>query len=222
MPSPFELRDARLAPLIVSAAKKLKRSLADEQNDVLDVLRRSEAVHNIDTLLPWASEHSGRYVQAIADELLDAVHLGSATSRIGDRPIRKALASDAVGSANDALEQWLVMPLRDRLARCIADGNGDNAVVTKKVRVVYREWKTRHIDDTLDDIVRCAHGRGVLAGFTPDTPILWEVDERAPACPDCEDNMLAGAVAAGAQFPTGDLFAPAHQGCRCLLAAADR
>jgi DivIVA domain-containing protein len=221
-PTAFEMRDIGLAPLIVSTAKKLKRSLADEQNDVLDALRRSEAVHNIDTLLPWASEHAGRYAAAIADEILEAVHLGSATSRLGDRPIRKALATESVAAVNDALEQWLVMPLRDRLARCITEGNGDNAVVTKKVRAVYREWKTQHIDDTLDDVLRCAHGRGVLAGFTPDTPIVWEVDERAPACPDCEDNMLAGAVAAGASFPTGDLFAPAHQGCRCLLAAADR
>jgi len=114
------------------------------------------------------------------------------------------------------------VPLRDRLERCIAEGEGDNAVVTKKVRAVYREWKTQRIDETLDDVMRRAHGRGVLAGFDLDTPIVWEVDERFPACPDCEDNVLAGAIAAGAEFPTGDSFAPAHQGCRCLLVAADR
>ena len=78
------------------------------------------------------------------------------------------------------------------------------------------------VPETLDDVMRCAHGRGVLAGFDLDTPIVWEVDQRFPACPDCEDNALAGAIAAGAQFPTGDSFAPAHQGCRCLLVAADR
>jgi DivIVA domain-containing protein len=218
----FEYRDEVITPLIVSSAKKLKRALADEQNDVLDALRRSDAVHTIDALLPRVGEHAGHYTEAVADDLLEAVHAGSATSRTLNRKIRKATATDAVGVANDVLTQWLVMPLRERLIRCITEGEGDNAVVTKKVRAVYREWKTQFIDETLDDVMRCAHGRGVLAGFDHDTPIVWEVDTRFAACPDCDDNALAGAIAAGGQFPTGDSFAPAHQGCRCLLVAADR
>ncbi len=220
--TPFECRDEVITPLIVSSAKKLKRALADEQNDVLDALRRSDAVHAIEALLPPESEHGTRYAVAVADDLLEAVHAGSATSRTTNRKIRKALATEAVDVANDAVTQWLVKPLRERLARCISEGEGDNAVVTKKVRAVYREWKTRHIDETLDDVMRCAHGRGVLAGFDLETPIVWEVDTRFAACPDCDDNALAGAVAAGSQFPTGDSFAPAHPGCRCLLVAADR
>lgn len=220
--SAFEYRDEVVTPLIVSSAKKLKRALADEQNDVLDALRRSNAVQNLDVLLPWASEHSARYTEAIAEDVLKAVYEGSETSRTVNRRIRKGLATESVDVANEALMQWLVLPLRDRLERCIAEGEGDNAVVTKKVRAVYREWKTQRIDETLDDVMRSAHGRGVLAGFDLDTPIVWEVDTRFPACPDCDDNVLAGAVAAGSQFPTGDLFAPSHQGCRCLLVAADR
>jgi hypothetical protein len=218
----FELRDEVLTPLIVSCAKKLKRVLADEQNEALDALRRKDPVHNLDALLPWVSEHAGRYSDAIAEELLEAVHAGSATSRTTNRKIRKALVTESVAVASEAVERWLVTPLRDRLTQCIDDGGGENSVVTKKVRAVYREWKTKHIDETLDEIVRTAHGRGVLAGFTLDTPVVWEIDDRFPACPDCEDNVLAGAVAAGTQFPTGDPFAPGHQGCRCLLAAADR
>lgn len=218
----FEQRDEVITPLIVSSAKKLKRALADEQNDVLDALRRSDAVHMIDALLPEVGEHASHYTGAIGEDLLEAVHRGSVTSRTVNRKIRQALAADAVGVANDALIQWLVMPLRDRLTRCITEGEGDNAVVTKKVRAVYREWKTQYIDEALDDVMRCAHGRGVLAGFDPGTPIVWEVDTRFVACPDCDDNALEGAIAAGGEFPTGDSFAPAHPGCRCLLVAADR
>ena len=218
----FAERDEVVTPLIVSSAKKLKRALADEQNDVLDALRRGEPVHELDEMIPTAREHLARYTAAIADDLVSAVQLGGATSRIGATKLRKGLVTESVGAANGAVEQWLVGPLRDRLARCIAEGAGDNAVVTKKVRSVYREWKTQHIDESLDDVLRWAHGRGVLAGFAPDTPIVWGIDPRFPACPDCEDNVLAGAVTAGDEFPTGDLFAPAHQGCRCLLVAADR
>lgn len=221
-PTAFEARDEAITPLIVASAKKLKRALADEQNDVLDALRRIEGLDSIDVLLPAPGEHVARYTDAIADDLLDAVHAGSATSHLGDRNIRKALATESVQVANDALSKWLVLPLRERLTRCVEDGAGDNAVITKKVRAVYREWKTQRIDETLDDVLRCAHGRGVLAGFDAGTPIVWEVDTRFPACPDCEDNALAGAVASGDDFPTGDTFAPAHPGCRCLLVAADR
>lgn len=217
----FELRDEVVTPLIVASAKKLKRVLADEQNEVLDALRRTDSVDGLDALVPEAGDHAARYAEAIADELLDAVHAGSATSRPTNRKIRKALATEAVAAADAVLDQWLVAPLRDRLSTCITESAGDTTAVTKKVRAVYREWKTQHIDETLDDIVRTAHGRGVLAGFAAGTPIVWEVDERLPACPDCDDNALAGAVGAGDEFPTGHTFAPAHPGCRCLLAAAD-
>ena len=43
--------------------------------------------------------------------------------------------------------------------------------------------------------------------------------EEPAACPDCEDNSLAGAQAKGEPFPTGQLHPPAHPGCRCLLVA---
>ena len=218
----FAERDEVVTPLIVSSAKKLKRALADEQNGVLDALRRGEPVHELDEMIPTASEHVARYIAAIADDIESAIQLGGATSRTGAAKLRKGLVTESVSVANGAVEQWLVVPLRDRLARCIAEGAGDNAVVTKKVRAVYREWKTRHIDESLDDVLRRAHGRGVLAGFAPDTPIVWEADPRFVACPDCEDNVLAGAITVGDEFPTGDMFAPAHQGCRCLLVAADR
>ncbi|NND76544.1 MAG: DivIVA domain-containing protein [Ilumatobacter sp.] len=221
-PTPFEVRDEELTPLIVASAKKMKRVLADEQNEVLDALRRNDAVSDLDMLLPWASEHANRYRNAILEELVAAASSGGAMARGNRRKMRHALITASVDAANEMIETWLVTPLRDRLETCVRDGAGDNAAVTKKIRAVYREWKTQHIDETLDDVVRTAFGRGVLAGFDPDSPVVWHVDERHPACPDCDDNALAGAVAAGAPFPTGATFAPAHQGCRCLLLAADR
>jgi hypothetical protein len=121
-------------------------------------------------------------------------------------PVRASLRDDLVG------------PLRDRLARCVADGGGDNEEVTRAVRAVYREWKTQQIDEHLDDVLRLAHGVGAFHAIAPGTPVCWMVDPHGPACPDAEDNALAGAVAAGEPFPTGHRLAPAHAGCRCLLA----
>ena len=53
---PFRRRDAALVPLIVASARKLKRVLADEQNEVLDVLRHREPVTDLDRLV--TTEHS--------------------------------------------------------------------------------------------------------------------------------------------------------------------
>ena len=54
----------------------------------------------------------------------------------------------------------LVAPLRERLERSVADGDGDNDAVAKRARGVYREWKTQRIDEHLDDLFRLAYCRG--------------------------------------------------------------
>ncbi len=58
---------------------------------------------------------------------------------------------------------------------------------------------------------------------TKGSPVRWVLDPTGGPCPDCDDNVLGGAVAKGDEFPTGHPCAPAHPGCRCLVVpAADR
>ena len=73
--------------------------------------------------------------------------------------------------------------------------------VTKRARAVYREWKTQRIDEQLDDVFRLAYGRGQCDAIEPGTPVSWIVDPDGPACPDAEDNALAGIVALGRGVP---------------------
>ncbi|MEP6151781.1 DivIVA domain-containing protein [Ilumatobacter sp.] len=219
----FERRDADLTPLIVSSARKLKRVLADEQNEVLDALRRSDPVRNLDAILPWAAHHAERYSSVIADDLLLAANAGASLADLERTPkLRKAAGQQAVSEASQKVAQWLVQPLRDRLERCVADGDGDNAAITQKIRAVYRECKTRHIDEQLDDVVRVAHGRGLLGALELDTPVEWTPDPSHDVCADCDDNRLAGVVASGQPFPTGQVCTPAHPGCRCMLVPVAR
>jgi len=216
--TPFEQRDADLTPLIVGAARKLKRVLADEQNEVLETLRRNEPVRALDALLPSVGDHIARYGGAISDDLLGAAQAGAAlVAPTGSGPLRKADAAAATKAADDVLGEWLVVPLRERLERCVLDGDGDNAGIGKRVRAIYREWKTQHIDEQLDDVIRTAHGRGVLAGIGTGTAVMWVCDPTHQGCSDCDDNSLAGSIRAGEAFPTGHLCAPAHVGCRCIL-----
>jgi cell division septum initiation protein DivIVA len=209
----FDRRDAAITPMIVAAARKLKRVLADEQNGVLDALRRREPVRDLAAMLPALEEHASRYHDAIATEL-------AAAARVGAESVSDGASATDLTTVHAALRDDLVAPLRDRLDRCVADGAGDNDEITRRVRAVYREWKTQHIDDQLDDVVRLAYGVGAYGAIAPGTPVCWLVDPNGPACPDAEDNALAGNVAAGEPFPTGHRVAPAHAGCRCVLGVA--
>lgn len=217
-PTPFSRRDEALVPLIVGGARKLKRVLADEQNGVLDRLRQKQAVTQLDQLVADTDAHVEIYVGALADELLDAAIAGAA--EVGKRDSKTLRTTITKGGALDrahaVVRDDLVAPLRERLERAIADGGGDNEDITKRIRAVYREWKTQHIDGQLDDAFRFAHGGGLAAGVKPGTMLTWIIDPSESTCADCEDNSLAGEVAAGAAYPTGHVAAPAHAGCRCL------
>jgi hypothetical protein len=219
--TPFTRRDEALVPVIVTAARKLKRVLADEQNLVLDTLRRREPVQSLDAILPSLDEHVARYADAITDELAASAAAGAAELGAHDTPtLRRTLAkAGALDAARSVVRTDLVTPLRDRLERSVIDG-GDNDDITRRVRSVYREWKTQHIDDQLDDVFRFAFGGGVAVTVEPGTPMRWTIDPSEPACADCEDNSLAGPVAAGEAYPTGHTMAPAHPGCRCLTVPA--
>ena len=221
--TPFDQRDADLTPLIVASAKKLKRVLADEQNEVLDALRRREPVRSLSDILPAPADHLGRYRVAIVDDLLAAANAGASLVTPGRvARIKKADAAKASAAGEAVLDEWLIVPLRERLERCVIDGDGDNAGITKRVRAVYREWKTQHIDEQLDDVIRASHGHGVYAALESGVSVEWVADPAHAVCSDCDDNTLGGAVGAGDAFPTGHRFPPAHLGCRCILLPTDR
>ncbi|MEY2444688.1 MAG: hypothetical protein QOE00_1268 [Ilumatobacteraceae bacterium] len=220
----FGQRDASLTPIIVACARKLKRVLADEQNEILHTLRRNEPVRNIDTMLPWQTEQASRYAAAVQQDLEKAALVGAASIDGGTVKEHKAdiNRAGATKAAVEALTTSIVVPLRERLERAVTEAEGDNTELSTMVRGIYREWKTQRIDEHLDDVARAAFGRGALAAVVPGTKVCWMVDPNGPACPDAEDNALAGEVPAGQQFPTGHEAAPAHEGCRCMLALAPR
>jgi cell division septum initiation protein DivIVA len=206
---PFGVRDEVLVPLIVASAKKLKRVLADEQNEVLDHLRRNQAG---DTL-PGAADHVARYASAIEPELRSAMSAGA--SSVGGTMRREASVAKTTKAA---VANGIVSPLRERLQRAVDQAGADSNELASLVRAVYREWKSSRIDDQIDDVLRLAFDEGAFAAVTPGTPVQWVLDPHSGACgPDCEDNSLGGAVAAGEPFPTGHLHPPLHGGCRCLL-----
>ncbi|MEI8239703.1 MAG: hypothetical protein WCI22_09800, partial [Actinomycetota bacterium] len=221
--SPFGRRDAELTPLIVAAARKLKRVLADEQNDVLHALRGQKTVV-FEALLPAQDAHLQRYADSIDDELRAAAlaGAGSVDRRAESTHLKAINKASALRPAVDALGTDIVLPLRERIERAVVHTDGDSEELAAAVRAIYREWKTQRIDEHLDDVTLAAFGHGQLAAVKPGTPLCWGVDPNGPACPDAEDNSLGGVVGAGQPFPTDHTCAPAHPGCRCMLLPAPR
>jgi len=208
--------------LIVAAARKLKRVLADEQNDVLHALRSKDPVRSVEQMVSTAEQQVQRYATAVLPDLTAAAVAGAVSSGSGVTDAQRLVGqADAPAPALALLASEIIEPLRVRLERCVADADGDNAETASLVRIAYREWKSQRIDEQLDDIARTAFGHGALAGLTPGTPICWKVDPNGPDCADAEDNSLGGVVPAGQPFPTDHRCAPAHSGCRCMIVRAD-
>ena len=75
-PTPFSERDAALEPVDKELSRRLKRALADEQNEVLDRLRRVKP-KGVDDVLPEPEEHAGRWSEVVAPGLADAATAGA-------------------------------------------------------------------------------------------------------------------------------------------------
>ena len=220
--TPFARRDEVLTPLIVTAARKLKRVLADEQNDVLHALRSKDPIRSVESMVSTTDQQISRYSSAVLPDLTTAAVAGAVSMgpSLADAQ-RMVEAAQAASPALALLASEIIEPLRARLERCVSDADGDNVETSTLVRLAYREWKSQRIDEQLDDIARTAFGHGALAGLAPGTPICWKVDPQGPDCADAEDNALGGVIAAGSPFPTDHRCAPAHNGCRCMIVRAD-
>ena len=204
----FAKRDEVLAPIVVAMSRKLKRVLADEENEVLEYLRGKKNALTIDAMVGEQEVHAKRYGDAISDDIMAAAK-GAAKS---------AKVADVIPTVDVLIGVQLVKPLRDRLAKAIEQNGTDRVAMAKALRGVYRQWKSQHIDEQVDDIACLSYSRGFFAGVKPGTQVCWMVDPNGPECPDAEDNSLAGSIALGKEFPTGNLHPLAHAGCRCLLA----
>ncbi len=213
----FAKRNETLIPVIVAMSRMVKRVLADEQNQVLDILRGKPVVRHLDALVGSVAEHGGRYVASL-NNLLGEAALAGARS-LSDEPESELVKSieSQMPAVRDFVVSTLVEPLRERLERSIGQSSDSNAELATIVRVVYREWKNQFIDEHMDDVALMAFGRGAAAMLNPSMRVCWKVDPDGPPCADAEDNSLGGFVRGGEEFPTGHSHAPAHSGCRCVL-----
>jgi hypothetical protein len=205
----LERRDAATDSAEKKATRLVRRVLADEQNEVLDRLRRNGKAKLAD-LLPSKDEQARRYAAAAAPALGDAAAAGA--SFYGDNG---TVAS--VDALAKELGQAIAAPLRERVSASVREADGDEEALADGIRSAYREWKAHRIGIQTRDSVVAAFNLGVYEATPAGTAQRWLIDDGGSPCPDAEDNSLAGLVVRGDAFPTGHCYPPAHPGCRCLL-----
>lgn len=201
--------------LVAAASKKVKRVLADEQNAALETLRGKAKVNDLGDLVPTDVEHAASYTSSVGDEVDAAAVMGASTVG-GSKPAARTLKRIRT-EAIESISEGIVAVLRERLGAAVGGAAGDNDEISAKVRAVYREVKTKVIDDRVGDALWQARSAAVVAAAPKGARLRWVVAPGAKACPDCEDNSLAAPVTAGEPFPTGHVNGPAHPGCRCRL-----
>jgi len=219
--NPFVIRrDEMTAPLVKALARRMKRTLQDDQNDVLDRLRSDHFRWSAE-VLPADPEHLDSYSTAALPHLVQAGQAGA--SFAGSEGSHRPLTDDMAKVAQE-LAEAIVGPLRRRLTDGADEDlqGADESVVAEHVGSAFREWKGERIERLVGDYVVAAFSIGSLAGTQRKKSLQVEwiaaTETGGEPCPDCEDNMLNGPQRPGGEFPTGHVHPPAHPGCRCLLA----
>jgi DivIVA domain-containing protein len=209
----LQRRDGVVEDIEHRLARRLKRALQDEQNDLLDRFRSQRGRPAADAVLPAADEHPARYRAVAAELLAEASNAGVAFVEGAD-----ATVDVDVDDLADSLAGDLVAPLRKRLERGLEEGADEDAsLVVERIGAAYRESKGKRIEQLATDHVIAAFSRGTFTATAEGAPLRWIVDDVGGPCPDCDDNALAGPTPRGEEYPTGRLHPPAHAGCRCLL-----
>jgi hypothetical protein len=217
----LQRRDAAIGTIEANLAKRLKRVLQDEQNDLLDRLRSGKGKPATDAILIGRDTHAARFADAgrPALELAARVGIAFVASLEGRDPPGDEVAG--LDGLSDDLASAVVDPLRRRLEEVLVEGeDNDPTAVAESIGGAYREWKTHRIEQAAADHVAGAFAAGAFSATSAGTRLRWVVDDADGPCPDCDDNALAGALSKGEEYPTGQVHPPAHPGCRCLLVPA--
>jgi DivIVA domain-containing protein len=199
-------RDELLSPVTSQLSRHIKRALGDDQNRLLDVLRNTPSAQG-EALMGSEEAHMAVFTSAAHSHLSDAFSAG--TEFAGGQPGTVPL-DESVEQAATGLARTVVTMVRRR----IEEGSED---IGDRVGAAFREWRGERIERLVGDFTVQAFSAGVAAAVAPGGTVRWVLTS-TEGCSDCDDNALAGAVAASEGFPTGHPYPPAHSGCRCLVA----
>jgi DivIVA domain-containing protein len=199
-------------PLVPPLVKRSKRSAQDDQNRLLDAVRRHKGRPTAQQVLRDDAALVAAWSDVLRTALDDAYGAGRQAAGAAAEPAPDEVLGEAA--------ETIAFPLRDRIAAAIDDVDaGDTSGLVERIGARYREWKNQQLERALGDVMVMAWSRGVYDGSDVGTVLQW-IPLSEGRCADCDDNALEPTVK-GEAFPTGQSRPPAHPGCRCLLAPAE-
>jgi len=203
---------AEVGALLTPLVKRAKRAAQDDQNALLDAVRRHKGRPSAAQVLPADDTAVSTWIGVVGAALDEAYRAGRAAA--GGEP------DDAPHELLAEIATAVVGPVRERVAVAIDDAeHADTSGLVERIGARYREWKNQQLESLLGDAIVVAWSRGVYDGAPLGALLHW-IPLREGRCADCDDNALEP-TAKGAAFPTGQPHPPAHAGCRCLLAPAE-
>ena len=204
-------------------ARRVKRVLQDDQNELLDGLRTTKVrdteglIGSVPVLAAKYAEVMGAFVATVA-EASAGLYSRYAENVTGDAnflSIRVDPPAELLESVTELAEE-LAGEVHGRLDRVLSRHESEDEVsLASNIGAAFRELKTEYVELLAKDLVSSLANCWLLYG-TDAKAVRWQRSTE-PGCSDCEDNELAGALQTGSEFPTGILFPPAHIGCGCLL-----
>jgi cell division septum initiation protein DivIVA len=222
----LDLRDELLAPAEKGLGRGLKRLASDEQNEVLDRLRRVKRGRPDLEVLLGGDGDVDRWSATLDADFAAAARAGAEFwGRAGGDSAGGVVEVPGTADALRGRVGELLGLRRALLQRVLDDADGDGLDTTElgdRIRAAYREWRSGQVPDLAGDLATAGFSLGVRAAVPLGGSWCWVPDNGGLPCADAEDNGLAGAVGCGEAFPTGDTLPPAHPGCRCIVAPAPR
>jgi len=204
-------RAKAIDPLLPAVLKRAKRRAQDDQNALLDSVRRHKGRPTAQQVLGDAEVSRKDWAKAMRDAIDRAYGAG----RVAAGATAEVAGDDFAGD----VAELVIGPLRERLSVAIDSGDAsDTGGLVERIGARYREWKGQSLEQSLGEVLASAWTRGVYDAV-PDDAVLWWIPLEEGSCSDCDDNALEPTVK-GKQFPTGQAFPPAHPGCKCLLVPA--
>lgn len=215
----LEQRTEALGDLPNQSARRLKRLLQEEHNDILDRLRTRKAGKDAEQIVATSEEQLARFAEGLGQVLGDAFREGRrAAGGTGD--------GNAQASVRRQVTRQVVKPLRSEVVEAIQaglDSEDGPSAVAERASDVFRVWKGVRTEMLGEGMAYGAYHQGMVDCWSSETSsrkvwVLAEEDE----CPGdvCAENAGAGPLEPKLAFPSGHILPPAHGGCLCTLRKA--
>ena len=214
-----ERRGITVLEMAPTLARRMKRCMAEEQNEMLDRLRRARSQPTLDDLLPDASDHRRVYADAALPTLRTVVATAAEVLTESDPGVAGGQDPDLPGLVADHLADRVVRSLRAATERHLVAAGGQADVteaMADGLRQAYRAARTESLDELAEEAVLEAFNRGVLDAMTEGTPLVWVGEGTCSACPRRPESPLVR----DASLVRSEKVPPLDAGCRCVMVPA--